>query len=336
MNPEEMEDDEALQAAIRASMAEHKEPQGHAKQFIDLTNESDKDSDVQEVFPKSNAFIGPDTDDEADEDIDDQSDEDLKRAIALSLLQQPKDESKPPAAPVLSEKPNSMGIAGLAGFDRKQMEAERLARQAKRKAEDPLSPSAGTSSKAMKIEKRLDGNSSERSSPLDRPETSSVPTTNATHPTAKPGIQWPKGVVKKTYVAKAQRMGNDITIEEVIQRATLKFGMFSSFIWDPEWLYQKVDMTSTRLGFVMGEKSESEKRLLREQILRIPNAQLFFTPMEGNVNCMHSKLMLLFHTEYLRIVVPTANLTPHDWGESGFMENVRQPSSLRTPYLTRF
>ncbi len=38
---------------------------------------------------------------------------------------------------------------------------------------------------------------------------------------------------------------------------------------------------------------------------------------------MHSKLMLLFHSEYLRIVVPSANLVPYDWGENnGVMENV--------------
>jgi hypothetical protein len=45
--------------------------------------------------------------------------------------------------------------------------------------------------------------------------------------------------------------------------------------------------------------------------------------MEGQVNCMHSKLMLLFHPEHLRIVVPSANLVPYDWGEqNGVMENV--------------
>jgi hypothetical protein len=37
---------------------------------------------------------------------------------------------------------------------------------------------------------------------------------------------------------------------------------------------------------------------------------------------MHSKLMLLFHRDYLRVVVPTANLHPTDWGEDGLMENV--------------
>ena len=38
---------------------------------------------------------------------------------------------------------------------------------------------------------------------------------------------------------------------------------------------------------------------------------------------MHSKLQLLAHPSYLRICVPTANLVPYDWGETGVMENVR-------------
>lgn len=37
---------------------------------------------------------------------------------------------------------------------------------------------------------------------------------------------------------------------------------------------------------------------------------------------MHSKLQLLKYPEYLRIVIPTGNLVPYDWGEPGAMENV--------------
>jgi hypothetical protein len=52
--------------------------------------------------------------------------------------------------------------------------------------------------------------------------------------------------------------------------------------------------------------------------------------MDGQVNCMHSKLMLLFHPEYLRIVVPSANMVPYDWGEQGgVMENVRNVSTSK-------
>lgn len=60
--------------------------------------------------------------------------------------------------------------------------------------------------------------------------------------------------------------------------------------------------------------------------------RLCFPPMDGQVNCMHSKLMLLFHSKYLRIVVPTANLIPYDWGEGGgVMENVCKLNTLLLP-----
>lgn len=54
----------------------------------------------------------------------------------------------------------------------------------------------------------------------------------------------------------------------------------------------------------------------------MPNFRLCFPPMEPQVFCMHSKLLLMFHPGYLRIAVPSANLTPTDWGEDRLMENV--------------
>lgn len=44
--------------------------------------------------------------------------------------------------------------------------------------------------------------------------------------------------------------------------------------------------------------------------------------MEHGASCMHSKLQLLKYPRYLRIVVPSGNLVPYDWGETGVMENV--------------
>lgn len=64
------------------------------------------------------------------------------------------------------------------------------------------------------------------------------------------------------------------------------------------------------------------------------NLKLCFPPMEAQVNCMHSKLMLLFHQDRLRIVVPSANLVPYDWGESGgVMENVSLCLQIRSCLL---
>lgn len=61
----------------------------------------------------------------------------------------------------------------------------------------------------------------------------------------------------------------------------------------------------------------------------MPRIRLCFPPMDGEVNCMHSKLMLLFHANHLRIVIPSANLDPYDWGEKGgVMENVSKAGSI--------
>jgi Tyrosyl-DNA phosphodiesterase len=71
----------------------------------------------------------------------------------------------------------------------------------------------------------------------------------------------------------------------------------------------------------MQAKLESQRRQLQADFDDIPNVRLCFPSMEGQVTCMHSKLMLLFYNTHLRLVVPTANLVPYDWGETGVMEN---------------
>lgn len=48
---------------------------------------------------------------------------------------------------------------------------------------------------------------------------------------------------------------------------------------------------------------------------------------------MHSKLMLLKYPKYLRIVVPTGNLVPYDWGETGVMENVSSLLPRRSAFV---
>ena len=72
------------------------------------------------------------------------------------------------------------------------------------------------------------------------------------------------------------------------------------------------------------------------------NVRLCFPSMQGQINCMHSKLMLLSHPSRLRIVVPTANLVPYDWGEDGTMENcvfiidLPRLNGTERPELTQF
>jgi hypothetical protein len=150
-------------------------------------------------------------------------------------------------------------------------------------------------------------------------------------------LKFPKGVVKKTFRTNQPRETDDIKIEEVLEKDTLETTVLSSFQWDYEWIMEKLPLSrkSHKMVFVMQGKDVEERRTKESIFQGLPRIELVFPNMEGQVNCMHSKLMLLFHRdlktgrEWLRIAVPTANLTDYDWGMmSGVMENVGGASSF--------
>lgn len=60
------------------------------------------------------------------------------------------------------------------------------------------------------------------------------------------------------------------------------------------------------------------------------NIKFSFPPMNGP-GAMHSKLQVLKFSSHVRIVVPTGNLVPYDWGETGVMENVCPPTMMERP-----
>ena len=137
-----------------------------------------------------------------------------------------------------------------------------------------------------------------------------------------PGPTFLDATVKKTWAYGYDREdGEDITIEEVLQRDDLRFAVMSSFQWNLEWLNSKLNTDSTRLVLIVGAKEESMKRRWQYAESKMPHLRVCFAPMESPVQIMHAKMMLLFHSTYLRIVVTTANMMPHDWGETGVMEN---------------
>ncbi|OGM50341.1 putative tyrosyl-DNA phosphodiesterase [Aspergillus bombycis] len=353
MNSDDL-DDPDLRAAIAASLRDscnHEESSHNGQQLevVDLT--ADSDDDVIPLFPKSNSVIGSETDgDETDsgEEDDDDEDEDLKKAIELSMQGAIEDENGPsrhhlPSAdnndskasntPLSSraEAPESTQAltqtAGLLGLDRRQMETDRLARLNKRKAEESVSDDqrdakharTGTpprsSGPVISVVDTLSGSNSSRTTPAGDDQQIQIPS-------PIPSVQFPNGIVKKTWAFGCRRQGDDIKIEEVLQKSDLQLAVLSSFMWEMEWLFSKLNTAKTRFYLVMQAKDESTKLQYQSETAAMSNLRLCFPPMDGQVNCMHSKLMLLFHSGYVRIVVPTANLTPYDWGEiGGLMEN---------------
>ncbi|KAL8955709.1 MAG: hypothetical protein Q9183_006549 [Haloplaca sp. 2 TL-2023] len=143
-------------------------------------------------------------------------------------------------------------------------------------------------------------------------------TTSANPP---PILPYPYGTVKKTYALKHPRSSDDITLEEILQPSSLSLTVLSSFQWDMQWLFKKLNTSTTQLVLVMQADDEDTKTLYRRETAAMKNLKLCFPSMAGQVNCMHSKLMLLSYPTHLRVAVPTANLVPYDWGETGVMEN---------------
>jgi len=299
------------------------------------------------------------------DDISSDEDEQLKLAIALSLQEAgslPQHERKFPtrsavtidlteedeglsasaSKEIVQPMPPKTASLGLLGLDRKAMEAERLAR--KRKASVSPPP---LRAKSLKTSNGIFGSSSgikaSSTKPSQHPVQEAKLNKGAVSSSSQAGLadqtalHFPLGVVKKTWALGFPRQ-EDIKLEEVLQRKGLKLAVLSSFQWEVDWLLGKIDTADTKVVMVMQAKDEATKQQYRRETASMPNLRLCFPSMEGQVNCMHSKLMLLAHTSYLRIAVPTANLVPYDWGESGVMENTvflidlpRHPKGHRPP-----
>ncbi|KAI4736222.1 phospholipase D/nuclease [Aureobasidium sp. EXF-12298] len=189
-------------------------------------------------------------------------------------------------------------MAGIPGLDRRAMEAERLARLA---AKRPSSTGPETTT--------MQATTAKRQRSISPPPTSRPAKKIKEQSDASSSLQYPRGTVKKTW-AFGHARANDIKIEEVLERSTLRTALLSAFQWETDWIMAKLNLQQTKVIMVMQADNEAVKQQYRQE-----------TAYLGMINCMHSKLMLLFHPHKLRVVVPSANLTSYDWGEQGIMEN---------------
>lgn len=194
----------------------------------------------------------------------------------------------------------------MLGLDRKAMEQERLARKRKPSISPP----------PFRRNPNLSRTKAE--TPESVSHVKSLP--QAVRPSQTSNLPFANGAVKKTWAFGHARQ-DDIKLEEVLQKNDLDLAVLSSFQWDVDWVLRKIDTTSTQMVFVMQANHDEIKARYRRQTAAMSNLRLCFPSMDGQINCMHSKLMLLSYPTHLRIVVPTANLTPYDWGETGIMEN---------------
>ncbi|KAH7308226.1 ubiquitin interaction domain-containing protein [Stachybotrys elegans] len=228
-------------------------------------------------------------------------DEQLRYAIALSL--QDTTQAKGHGSdenPALSTDEKSEGggtIFGSLALNRKQMEEERLRRLSKKRR----APS----------DNEDDDDVIEIPPPKKLAVNAQLQTTGS--------VPFPRGVVKRTWARGYPRTPDDIKIEEIWNRHELMLAVLSSFQWDEEWIMSKLDMRKTKLLLLAYAGDEAQKETMRTNA---PPGIKFCFPRMNGPGSMHSKLQLLKYPNYLRVVVPTGNLVPYDWGESGVMENM--------------
>jgi hypothetical protein len=148
----------------------------------------------------------------------------------------------------------------------------------------------------------------------------SILASNSNTTTQFANLQYPNGAIKRTWSLYHER-NNDIKIEEVLQKDKLKIAVLSSYLWDLDWLFTKINQSTTKVILVMGVETEADKRLWSDQATQQGIKVCFPDLPQREFSKMHSKLMLLFYDDSLRIVVPSANLMSYDWGETGVMEN---------------
>ncbi|EXJ64426.1 hypothetical protein A1O7_00762 [Cladophialophora yegresii CBS 114405] len=142
---------------------------------------------------------------------------------------------------------------------------------------------------------------------------------------------YPDGVALKTYIPGYPATRTISFASLIAPSSHLESALLSSFNWNFEWLFPHFETRRTKFQLVVHAKSQAQRETIMRDWQGVPNVRLTFPPMDGNVNCMHSKLMLLFyanenepdfpHGLRCRIVVPTANLVDFDWGVGSFMEN---------------
>jgi hypothetical protein len=166
----------------------------------------------------------------------------------------------------VSRPPNTVPFLEL---NRKQMEEERLQRASQRKRKDEQSSSASQDAK-----KRKASTSPPRPQEQAHRQVKTKLSVSADPPPATTGalpilsfkeeeralrasgVQFPNGVVKKTWAYGCPRQ-DDIKIEEVLQKNDLELAVLSSFQIDPDWVASKLD-PATKVVFVLQAKTESE------------------------------------------------------------------------------
>ena len=119
-----------------------------------------------------------------------------------------------------------------------------------------------------------------------------------THPTNTTPLAYPSGAVRRTAVQGYPITNRHITIEQILQKDSLELAVMASYIFTGSWILDKINRRQTQVMLVL-----QSDRMPQYHNTPGDHPVKVILPDMTNVRCMHSKLQLLFHHKFLRIVV---------------------------------
>lgn len=132
-----------------------------------------------------------------------------------------------------------------------------------------------------------------------------------------------KGAVKLIQYSDDPTDGDKLEFDDILQPEGLTKCLLTSYVIDEEWLLGKVKNVPKVIICTDNGQHDQKATLQREGRITWVFPAFPRFPAYG---VMHCKLMLLTYPKYLRVVVSTGNLMPHDYDQ---VQNV-SPSSCFT------
>ncbi|KAI8879910.1 phospholipase D/nuclease [Backusella circina FSU 941] len=120
-----------------------------------------------------------------------------------------------------------------------------------------------------------------------------------------------EGTVKLTYI-KGFHGPDYITLPEIIQKTDLQKSLVTAFVVSMEFIEQQFPKDKN-MCIVTHGRPALRRQLDQHKLLIMPHLK------DDRYGCFHSKLMLLFHHNSVRVVIGSANMVQYDYEE---MENV--------------
>lgn len=129
-----------------------------------------------------------------------------------------------------------------------------------------------------------------------------------------PTIEYPNGAIRLTRGALASPSPKRISFQEIVQPIGLQKCIFTAYCIDESWLLPHLRKVPR---IVFCTHNHEGRRPPRAGRFKRGNLTVIFPPFPSfpNYGVMHSKLMLLFYSTFLRVVISSANLVAYDYEE---------------------